>query len=133
MVLFGLGAATDIFLANILICDHCAYVTSDGSLYMWGYNSYGQLGDGTKEPCVEPKKMMGDVISVSIDVDHTVALKKDGSVWEWKHVNKEFDKPRVPIKVMDGAIYVSAGAYHCAAIKVDKFTHSGLLRCISKG
>jgi hypothetical protein len=99
--------------------DHCAYVTSDGSLYMWGYNDYGQLGDGTLEPCIEPKKMMDDVISVSISVGNTVALKRDGSVWEWKYPGKEFGKPRVPTKVMDDAIYVSAGSHHCAAIKAD--------------
>lgn len=99
--------------------DHCGYVTADGSLYMWGSNIDGQIGDGTKETCKEPKKMMDDVLSVSMCVDNTVVLKRDGSVWEWQHVNKQYDKPRVPTRVMDGAIYADAGAYHSVAIKAD--------------
>ncbi|NLX63810.1 MAG: hypothetical protein GX022_03385 [Clostridiaceae bacterium] len=96
---------------------HCAYVTYDGSLYMWGYNLYGQLGDGTTEPCESPKKMMDDVLTVSISGDNTVVLKRDGSVWQWKFTGVY--ESRKITKVMDGAIYASAGSYHCAAIKAD--------------
>lgn len=102
--------------------DMCAYVTADGSLYMWGVNTDGELGDGTREICPKPKKMMDDVIMVSISGSHTVALKRDGSVWDWvfRYDPKNPEFKYVITKVMDGAIYVSAGSMHAAAIKADK-------------
>lgn len=36
--------------------NHCGYVTEDGDLYMWGWNEYGQLGDGTKISRDTPEK-----------------------------------------------------------------------------
>lgn len=101
--------------------DFCAYVTADGGLYMWGINYEGQLGDGTRERCRTPKKIMEGCIMVSVCVDHTVALKKDGSVWDWVfHYDEKTNTPSmIPTKVMDGAIFVSAGALHAAAIKED--------------
>lgn len=101
--------------------DFCAYVTVDGGLYMWGINRFGEFGDGTSKSSEAPKKIMEDCIMVSITGDHTVVLKKDGSVWDWVyHYDEKNDShSRVPTKVMGGAIYVSAGSYHGAAIKED--------------
>ena len=41
--------------------DTGAVVTSDGSLYVWGWNQYGQLGNGTKEHQATPVKVMSNV------------------------------------------------------------------------
>lgn len=42
-----------------IICgaSHYAAVGADGNLYMWGSNSSGQLGDGTKEDSTVPIKV----------------------------------------------------------------------------
>lgn len=60
---------------------HSAAITSDGSLYMWGCNRYGQLGDGTTEDSYVPKKITDNVKQVSLGESFTVVLKKDGTVW----------------------------------------------------
>ena len=58
---------------------------SDGSLWAWGENMYGQLGDGTREQKDSPVKVqhINNVTSVSAGHDHILALKRDGEVFEW--------------------------------------------------
>lgn len=41
---------------------HSAAITEKGYLYMWGLNSYGQLGNGTTEDSQEPIKIMDNVM-----------------------------------------------------------------------
>lgn len=58
----------------------------DGSLWVWGRNNLGNLGDDSIETIsIEPVpvKDLEDVIAVSAADDHIVALKKDGTVWSW--------------------------------------------------
>ena len=66
-------------------------LTSDGSLYSWGKNSYGQIGDGTTNNYnlavavkTEGTPMAGKtVVDFSISNEHTVALTSDGQIYAW--------------------------------------------------
>lgn len=60
-------------------------VKYDGSVWVWGQNTYGQLGNGTYTNSQKPTPVHGlnDVISVSCGDSHVLALKKDGTVWSW--------------------------------------------------
>ena len=66
-------------------------LTSDGSLYSWGKNNYGQIGDGTTNNYnlavavkTERTPMAGKtVIDFSISNEHTVALTSDGQIYAW--------------------------------------------------
>lgn len=63
----------------------------DGSLWTWGSDLFGQLGDGTRgdpdQHAVQatPKRVGtdNDWSAISVRVCHTHALKKDGSLWGW--------------------------------------------------
>ncbi len=63
---------------------------SDGSLWAWGRNHVGQLGDGTKTDRLSPVKIGSDqwkMVSTggnSLDgVRHSLGIKKDGTLWAW--------------------------------------------------
>lgn len=60
----------------------------DGTVWSWGYNSEGQLGDGTNiyKSTPVPVYNLDNVISISADSHHSLALKSDGTVWEWGYL-----------------------------------------------
>jgi alpha-tubulin suppressor-like RCC1 family protein len=91
-------------------------IKTDGSLWAWGNNLTGQLGDGTTETRTSPVKVMDGVASVSAGSMYTMAVKTDGSLWAWgNNVNGMLgdgtkEQRHSPKKIMDGVKSVSAGA-----------------------
>lgn len=57
----------------------------DGTVYSWGKNSYGQLGDGSTTTRTRPVKVtdIADVATVRACQNHALAIKADGTVWAW--------------------------------------------------
>ncbi len=103
--------------------NHSAAIKADGSLWMWGANGYGQLGDGTEGAKTTPVKIMDDVASVALGGFHSAAIKTDGSLWAWGRnddgqVGAQANGA-TPVKIMDDVASVSLGGYHSAAIKTD--------------
>jgi alpha-tubulin suppressor-like RCC1 family protein len=64
---------------------HSLAVRSDGTLWAWGGNGVGQLGDGTIKTRPVPVQVGKDNkwISTEAGYFHTVALQSDGSLWTW--------------------------------------------------
>ncbi|MCB9875964.1 MAG: hypothetical protein H6835_00035, partial [Planctomycetes bacterium] len=65
---------------------HTCALKNDGTVYCWGRGNSGQLGIGNTQVAVPtPTKVVGltDVVQLALAVDHSCALKKDGSVWCW--------------------------------------------------
>ena len=64
---------------------------SDGSVWSFGYNQYGQLGDGTVANKASPVQVKGvggsgnltDIVSVAAGAYHGIAVKSDGSLWSF--------------------------------------------------
>ncbi len=105
--------------------NHSAAIKADGSLWTWGANSEGQLGDRTITSCSTPVKIMDDVVAVSLGTYHSAALKTDGSLWVWGcndngQIGDGTTRGRYsPVKVMDGVAAVSLCGFRSAAIKAD--------------
>lgn len=67
-------------------CTHAAATKSDNSLWLWGNNSYGQIGINSVTYTSSPIQTVfatNDWFSVSSGYGYTLALKTDGSVWGW--------------------------------------------------
>ncbi|GMT48114.1 MAG: hypothetical protein IEMM0007_1680 [bacterium] len=108
---------------------HSIELKSDGTVWAWGRNSDGQLGDGTTIDSPAPIQVNGltDVTAISAGAFHTIALKTDGTVWAWgrnKHGQlgdgTTIDSP-APIQVngLTDVTAISAGAFHTIALKTD--------------
>jgi hypothetical protein len=64
---------------------HSVAVKADGSVWAWGKNTDGQLGDGTTTDSDEPVPIQesGPWACVSAGSNHTAAIKADGTLWTW--------------------------------------------------
>ncbi|MGD9711245.1 MAG: RCC1 domain-containing protein [Thermomicrobiales bacterium] len=64
---------------------HVCLLKDDGTIWCWGSNGYGPLGDGTEELRHTPTRigMDTDWKSISAGQNRTCGLKKDGSLWCW--------------------------------------------------
>ncbi len=104
-------------------------IKSDGTLWAWGANSSGQLGDGTFVNKSAPIQIgnSNNWQSISAGGEHTVAIKTDGTLWAWganssgqlgdgKYINRN-----TPIQIGSTKDWqsISAGSNHTLAIKTD--------------
>lgn len=84
------------------------------SVWAWGMNSEGQLGDGGLEKKLIPIRVEGmrDVTTIATGNNHTIAIKDDGTVWAWGRNTSGTKQPRptpIQIKGMDNAISIGGG------------------------
>jgi alpha-tubulin suppressor-like RCC1 family protein len=94
----------------------CAIAASDGTVYCWGDDTYGQLGRGTADTQPHPKASKVGGISKAIRIaggDKTsFALLEDGTVWGWGF------GIRKPVKLpLTDVVQISAGGKHNCAIR----------------
>jgi alpha-tubulin suppressor-like RCC1 family protein len=71
---------------------HTVALRTDGTLWTWGYNSYGQLGLGHFSPSSYHREKSPQKVgqennwkSVTAGGYHTGAIKTDGTLWMWGH------------------------------------------------
>jgi alpha-tubulin suppressor-like RCC1 family protein len=62
-------------------------IKADGTLWAWGYNNYGMLGDGTTNYRNTPVQIGTDNNwrDISGGQTNTLAIKTDGTLWAWGH------------------------------------------------
>ena len=65
---------------------HSLALRSDGTVWAWGKNSYGELGyTGCTSPCPTPTQVSGlpGVVAIAVGRNHSLGLASDGTVWTW--------------------------------------------------
>jgi alpha-tubulin suppressor-like RCC1 family protein len=70
-------------------------IKNDGTVWAWGENQYGQLGDGTTTTRLTPVQVKGaggvgfltNVVAVEAGEFQILALKSDGTLWAWGYNN----------------------------------------------
>ena len=108
---------------------HTLAIMADGTLWAWGENWYGQLGDGTNQDQAAPVQVGTDTdwVMVAAGGGHSVALKSDGTLWAWgwNYVGQlgdgTIEDKAAPVRVgtdMDW-VAISAGYRHTIGLKSD--------------
>jgi alpha-tubulin suppressor-like RCC1 family protein len=109
---------------------HTLVIRDDTTVWAWGYNFSGQLGNGRTEDSNKPVQVfhLKNIASVAAGNSHSVALKKDGTVWVWGdntfgQLGKEgieSSSSSLHIADAENVTAIASGAYHTMMLKNDK-------------
>ncbi|WP_243059451.1 fibronectin type III domain-containing protein [Nocardioides sp. SR21] len=106
-------------------------IRAPGTLWCWGYNSNGQVGDGTTETRNAPVQVGSDSnwAAVSGGFQHMCALRDDGTAWCWGGANYSGELGNASYGVVQGTpvqvgtrtdwTSISAGSSHTCATRAD--------------
>lgn len=108
---------------------HSAMILYDGSLYVWGDNTYGQLGlsDIDYADYPQPVDLPYKAVSVSLGSDHTLVLTETGLVYAMGRntfgqlgigSTESKDQPTL-IETLPPVTAIAAGAWHSLALGDD--------------
>ncbi|GAA2758957.1 cell wall anchor protein [Actinopolymorpha rutila] len=118
---------------------HTLALDTNGRMWAWGNNFYGQLGDGTTATRTSPVQVTDGampsgtkLVAVSAGWGHTVALDSEGHAWAWGNNaygqlgNGTHTGAVTPVQVVQGAIpdgtrltRISAGSFHTVVLSDD--------------
>lgn len=105
---------------------HTVALRQDGTVWAWGFNDLGQLGDGTTTRRLAQVQVQGltGVTAIAAGYVHSVALLQDGTAWAWGYNlwgqlgDETFTARSTPVQVegLTGVFTVTAGRFHTAAM-----------------
>ena len=125
------SSATNSWKQVSLGCIHSAAIKTDGTLWIWGCNSTGLLGDNTsidKSSPVQTVSQTTDWKQISLGRSQSAAIKTDGTLWLWgcgaigqlgNNSTLNRSSPVQTISTGTSWKQVSVGGFHSAAIKTD--------------
>jgi alpha-tubulin suppressor-like RCC1 family protein len=109
---------------------HSAALKTNGELWTWGSDTFGQLGNGAPTSIVlSPAQVLTNIAAMSAGERHMLAAKMDGTLWAWG--NQQFGRLgngtssssslHTPAQVsgFTSAIAVAAGREHSLVLKSD--------------
>ncbi|HEU5378945.1 MAG TPA: VWA domain-containing protein [Ktedonobacteraceae bacterium] len=118
---------------------HILALREDGTVWAWGHNGQGQLGDGTTVDKKAPVQVQNlpRIKAIAAGWRTSMALGEDGTVWTWGHndygqlgdgAKKEKQYSSKPVQVLhpsqnktplSGIKAIAAGGWHCLALRED--------------
>ena len=106
---------------------HNISIKTDGTLWSWGCNRYGQLGNNSTTTCYSPVQTItggSDWRNISASGMVSSAIKTDGTLWQWGRNGRLGDNLAIdrssPVQTISGGTNwrsVSIGYVHSAAIR----------------
>lgn len=112
---------------------HAVAIRTDGTMWTWGYNNFGQLGQNIATTINRSSPVQVGALTnwskVSGGQNHTLAVKTDGTLWSWGRNNSgqlgqniaytiNRSSP-VQIGALTTWLFVGAGNYHSFAIRTN--------------
>jgi uncharacterized repeat protein (TIGR02543 family) len=111
---------------------HSLALKADGTVWAWGANAYGQLGDGTNVNSALPRRAanLSGVTAIAAGTSFSMALKSDGTVRAWGRNtdgqlgNGTTDDSFSPLPVgnLTGVVAIAAGHNFGLAVGAQFFT-----------
>jgi alpha-tubulin suppressor-like RCC1 family protein len=109
---------------------HSLALRRDGTVWAWGDNTQGELGDGTTISRPAPVRVAGlsGIVAIAGGLKHNMAVKKDGTVWVWGYnvegevgagATSPFVNVPVRVKGLTGVAAIAAGNNVCLAATKD--------------
>ena len=104
---------------------HSLALRPDGTLWAWGRNNHGQLGDGTTHNQHGPVRIMDNVVYIAAGGYTSFAVRSDGSLWAWgrNNIGQLGDVTTAdrhsPVRIMENVVSVSAALNHALAVRTD--------------
>ncbi len=108
---------------------HSLVLKQEGTIWGWGSNVVGQLGDNSITERHVPVQTSGLTNGLFVDAGdyHSVAVRTNGTVWAWgtNPSGQLGDNTTTPEKIpvqsvgLSNAVAVAGGYGHCAALKSD--------------
>ncbi|WP_240359520.1 hypothetical protein [Pyxidicoccus trucidator] len=108
---------------------HSLAVRSDGSVWSWGQNAKGQLGNGTRLGLANPTQVAtpSGMVVVAAGGYHSLALRSDGTLSAWGSNTQgqrgdgvsNIPATAGPVSGLSGVLAASAGAFHSLALHSD--------------
>ena len=108
---------------------HTVALRNDGTVWAWGQNFSGGLGDGTTTDRHTPVQVqnLNNIVSISAGESNTVALRNDGTVWAWGWNSwgglgdGTTTNRHTPVQVqnLNNIVSISAGGGHTVALRND--------------
>ncbi|WP_068468395.1 PKD-like domain-containing protein [Candidatus Protochlamydia phocaeensis] len=115
--------------------EHSLALRSDGTVWAWGGNNLGQLGNGTNANSNLPLEVGGgtpltNVIAIAAGINYSLALQSDETVWAWGENtngqlgNGTITNSNLPVQTVDlvgieGLKAIASGSYHSLALRSD--------------
>jgi len=110
---------------------HNMVLKNDGTVWTWGDNFYGQLGDGTFVEKTVPVQLasLTNIVAIGTGERHSFAIKTDGSLWAWGwngngQLGVDFtfsfsENSPVNVVLLSGIKRIAGGSFHSLAQRID--------------
>ena len=126
-------SAKSFYSQKIVSCSAGAYHTlaidESGSLWSWGYNTYGQLGDGTTQDqyiAVQIKPETKFKFGVA-GYNYSMAIDESGNLWGWGTNNNgqlgnaiTSEKNANPVIIKSGTKFKVVSIYYSHTLAIDE-------------
>jgi alpha-tubulin suppressor-like RCC1 family protein len=112
---------------------HVLALGNDGTLWSWGYNGFGQLGNGNSSSSYVPVFVSSGFslgTKIAAGAYHSLLISQTGQVWSWgRNGNGQLGNGTITnsytpvlcsaVTDWNSLIFISAGKYHSLALKSD--------------